>query len=118
MSNNLRLLREIAKLTPKELSILLNITVHTYIAIEQEKFSFSPEIILMLSKTYQIPTHFLFESIEINQKEIEAALQKFAMCDEKERFSLALTNLIGDNDGRNIHKKIRKVKESIILKIK
>ena len=117
MSNNLQELRRISKLTPKELSVLLNITVHTYIAMEQEKFSFSAEIIVMLAKIYGIPTHFIFEDISINRKEIESALQKFSECEENERFSLALTSLIGENDGTHVYKKIRKVKSEILREI-
>ena len=117
MSNNLSELRRISMLTPKELSVLLNITVHTYIAMEQEKISFSAEIILMLAKIYGIPTHYLFEDISVNRKEIEKILRKFSECNENERFSLALTNLIGENDGTHIYKKIRKMKSEIIRQI-
>ena len=117
MSNNLPELRRISKLTPKELSILLNITVHTYIALEQEKVSFSAEIVVMLAKIYKIPTHYLFEDISINWKEIDRALQQFSECDKKDRFSVALTNLIGQNDGTYVHKKIRKVKSEILREI-
>jgi DNA-binding XRE family transcriptional regulator len=104
-------------LTPKELSVLLNITVHTYIAIEQEKFSLSEEIVVMLAKIYQIPTHLVCENNAFSQKEVVSSLAKFALCDGKERFRLALTNLIGETNDTHVIFKIRKAKKQIIEEI-
>lgn len=117
MSNNLKELREASMLSPKELSILLNVTVHTYIAMEQDKFSVAPEIKVMLSKIYGIPQEYLLDGLSIKCKEVEDALNKLSICSENERFSLALTNLIGKIEDKHISKKIRKLKINIIRNI-
>ena len=113
MENNLRKFREKSLLTPKQLSRLLNISVHTYIAMEQDKCSISTETIIMISKIYKIPSRFLFENLEKNEQEIDQAMEVFAKLEENDRFILAMKNLTNDEVGKSIYRQIRKVKMQI-----
>ena len=114
MKTNLKEFREKSLLTAKQLSILLNVSVHTYIAMEQDKFSLSPEIIIMIAKIYQMPTHFLFEDSILNQEEIDAIMINFSkLPNEEKRFQLAVKNLTGGVVEKSLHRQIRKLKNQI-----
>lgn len=113
MSNNLELFREKFGLTAKQLSILLNVTVHTYKAMEQNKVSLSPEIIIMLSKIYEVPTHFLFEDMNVNISKINLASEQFVGLDEDCKFSKAFKNLTGECIGKSMYRQIRIAKAQI-----
>ena len=113
MENNLRKFMEKSLLTPKQLSRLLNISVHTYIAMEQDKCSISTETIIMISKIYKIPSRFLFENLEKNEQEIDHAMEVFAKLEENDRFLLAMKNLTNEEVGKSIYRQIRRVKMQI-----
>lgn len=60
MKNNLKIFRELSGITKKELATLLNVTVHTYTAFEQEKMSIPAVIEIMISKIYMIPVDSIY----------------------------------------------------------
>ena len=106
--------REKSKLTLKQLSRLLNISVHTYWAMEQGKILFRTEIIEMLSKIYQVR---LFDS-NLNQDAVlEIVEMNFASLDEKERFFHAMENLTGEGSYKSSYRKVENVKNDILLKL-
>lgn len=113
MENNLKEFREMSRLTPKQLSILLNISVYTYLAIEQNKFTLSEELIIMISRIYHIPVDFIFKTTEYDITQIEAELSGFAVLDDEGRFRKAIRNLTGQDVSKSVYRQIRNVKAQI-----
>ena len=54
-NNNLKLLRMQSGLQAKELAKLLNVTVHTYTAFEQNRMTIPEISVVMLGKIYSLP---------------------------------------------------------------
>ena len=84
--NNLRYFREISGVTFKQLSKLLNVTVHTYIGFEQEKITIPLEIVVMLSKIYDISADEIFVPTEELKKSTEDTVCKYSNLDDEQRF--------------------------------
>lgn len=110
-------LRELYLLSPKQLALLLNISVHTYKAIEDGWFSVSPEIVVMLSQIYRIPLdYFKMDSSTdvLNQIQIS---NDYKSMDEQGRFLVVSHNLVGVRGGKDLNRKIRSKKRQILLEI-
>ncbi len=113
----IRRLRILYLLSPKQLALLLNISVHTYKAIEDGLFSVSPEIVIMLSQIYRIPLeYFKMDSSEdiVNQIYIS---NDYKTMDEQERFLAVSNNLVGVGAEKDLTRKIRNKKRQILLEI-
>lgn len=102
--------REQSNLTPKQLSRLLNITVHTYHAMEQGKISFRPDIIEMLSRIYQVQ---ITDSGENQDGELKRIGEAFGTLSEEDRFFKAMENLTGTGSYQPSYRKVAKVKQNI-----
>lgn len=113
----IRRLRILYLLSPKQLALLLNISVHTYKAIEDGLFSVSPEIVVMLSQIYRIPLeYFKMDSSEdiVNQIYIS---NDYKTMDEQERFLAVSNNLVGVDAEKDLTRRIRNKKRQILLEI-
>ena len=106
--------RERSNLTPKQLSKLLNISTHTYWAMEQGKITFRPEILEMLARIYGIqwPVSDISQEVILNSIATE-----FGMLNEDERFLQAMKNLTGEDNRKLSFRKIERVKNEILLKL-
>lgn len=116
MNNTLKDLRTVTLLSCKQLSELLDVSVHTYKAMENGTFSISPEIICMLSKIYQLPL-VCFENYAVESETVLSSLrERFGCLDVDERYELALHNLVGNCNKKQIRKKIRNIKKEFYRK--
>lgn len=106
--------RERSNLTSKQLSKLLNISTHTYWAMEQGKITFRPEILEMLARIYGIQ----WPDSDISQEVIlNSIATEFGMLNEDERFLQAMKNLTGEDNRKLSFRKIERVKNDILLKL-
>ena len=106
--------RERSNLTTKQLSKLLNISTHTYWAMEQGKITFRPEILEMLARIYGIQ----WPDSDISQEVIlNSIATEFGMLNEDERFLQAMKNLTGEDNRKLSFRKIERVKNDILLKL-
>jgi DNA-binding XRE family transcriptional regulator len=112
MKNNLKLFRTESGLTPKQLSLLLNMSVHTYNAIERDRIPLPFEIGEMLSGIYLVSSDKLM-SDTVTANDLSGA-HKLAALDESEKFDLALYTLTGSRDMRCLYRKINAKKQSIL----
>ena len=113
----IRRLRILYLLSPKQLALLLNISVHTYKAIEDGLFSVSPEIVVMLSQIYRIPLeYFKMDSSEDIVPQIYIS-NEYKTMDEQERFLAVSSNLVGVSAEKDLTRRIRNKKRQILLEI-
>ena len=111
MKNNLKHYRIASGLTPKQLSVLLCMTVHSYIGMEQERRSILPENSVMLARIYCIPeTAIVGDCENIDYTEI----LRLSALDEEERFEHAFVNLTGEKRQKFYLSQIRKTRDLII----
>lgn len=113
MANNLRYLRELTNISGTELAKLLNISAHTYYAIENDKISFPEEIIIMISKIYQVSTAELFSCDLQNDIDLFRKLVEWAEMNREVRYAKAFQNLTGEEMSKHPYKQIRKSKSKI-----
>lgn len=102
--------RETAQLSLKQMSRLLNISAHTYWAMEQGKIKIPQEILAMLFKIYLIP-----HELKLDKKIIlEKIGTFFSSSNESERFYCAMKNLCGEGSYQADYRKIKKIKDEIL----
>ena len=111
MKSNLELFRTESTLTPKQLSLLLNMSVHTYNAIEKERIPLPFEIGEMLAIIYSVSRDRLI-SDTVTENDLRGA-HKLSSLNESEKFSLALYMLTGSMDSKCLYRKINEKKQSI-----
>jgi transcriptional regulator with XRE-family HTH domain len=110
-------LRVLYLLSPKQLALLLNVSVHTYKAIEDGLFSVSPEIVVMLSQIYRIPLdYFKMDSPKDALNQIEIS-NDYKSMGEQERFLAISYNLVGVGTEKDLNRRIRNKKRQILLEI-
>lgn len=110
MKNNLKHYRIASGLTPKQLSVLLCMTVHSYIGMEQERRSILPENSAMLARIYRIPETAIMGDCE-NTDYTE--MLRLSALDEEERFERAFVNLTGEKRQKFYISQIRKTRDLI-----
>lgn len=113
MKNNLKYLREKSSLTAKQLSTLLCLSQRNYLAMEQGIYTMLPELIIMVSRIYQIRTRIIFDDITLYEDEVEVETGKYAQLTEKERFEQALFNLIGEEPRKQYRKRLFKLRDNL-----
>lgn len=110
--NNLKELRMISNVSPKMLSRLLNVTVYTYLAYEQEKMNIPPELVKMISMIYDISEEIILSPLfEIDTSSIKE-LTNIASMSEEERFKVLCHRIINDNCNPS-YRDIKKIKDDI-----
>lgn len=112
--NNLKYFREISGVTSKQLSKLLNVTVHTYIGFEQEKITIPLEIVVMLSKIYDISADEIFVPKEELKKATEDTVCNYSTLDDEQRFKVLCSNLTGGEKNDVTYRDVRRIKNTII----
>ena len=111
--NNLKYFRELADVTPKQLSKLLNVTVHTYIGFEQEKNTIPAEILLMLGKVYSIdPTEISIPQNELNTK-TKTVISGYSTLTEDKKIEVFCYNLTGKRKNNLTFCDIKRIKQEI-----
>ena len=108
MKNNLELFRTESGLTPKQLSLLLNMSVHTYNAIERDRLPLPMEIGEMLAIIYSVSRDKLL-SANLSDSDLNGA-HKLAPLDESQKFDAALYALTGSKDKKYLYRKLEKRK--------
>ena len=112
MKNNLELFRTESGLTPKQLSLLLNMSVHTYNAIERDRLPLSLEIGEMLAIIYSVSRDKLM-SDDLTESGLNGS-REFAHLDESQKFDAALYALIGSSDKKCLYRKLEKRKTDLL----
>lgn len=111
MKNNLELFRTESGLTPKQLSLLLNMSVHTYNAIERDRLPLPMEIGEMLAIIYSVSRDKLL-SANLSDSDLNGA-HKLTPLDESQKFDAALYALTGSKDKKCLYRKLEKIKANI-----
>lgn len=112
--NNLAYFREISGATSKQLARLLNVSVHTYRALEQERISISRLHLQMLSKIYSVnPDSFIVSIEQISELTLDT-LQNLSTLTEEQRYSVLCNNLTDGLCSKVTYRDVRKVKEKIV----
>jgi len=112
MNNNLKLFRTQSRLTPKQLSLLLNISVHTYNAIERDRIPIPFEIGEMLSIIYSVSRDKLISGT-VTENDLSIA-HKLAALEDSEKIEVVLYTLTGSRDKKCMYRKINNIKQSIL----
>ena len=110
--DNLLKIRKLANVNPKILSKLLNVTVHTYLAFEQEKMVISFELIKMLSLIFRIDEKKIIDSSNQLEKQDKEQLIKISSLSEEEKLHYLALGILGEGVKIN-YKNISKVKNKI-----
>lgn len=111
--NNLKYLRELSGITPKQLAKLLNVSVHTYKALEQGRLSISKTYLQMLGKIYSVELNvFLVPIEEIGESTIEK-MYRLSCLTEEQRYAVLCNNLTDGNCSNVTYRDVRKVKEKL-----
>lgn len=112
--NNLAYFREVSGATPKQLARLLNVSVHTYRALEQERISILQLHLRMLGKIYSISPDSFIVSIEQVSESTLNCLQKLSTLTEEQRYSVLCNNLTDGLCSKVTYRDVRKAKEKIV----
>lgn len=110
--NNLYYFRSISGIQPVVLSKLLNVTVHTYIAYEQEKMDAPFEIMKMLSLIYCVNIRSLSLPENLIPKETIKKVEQLSMLSDDDRIACCTENLLGKGCKLN-YRNVRSKKEEI-----
>lgn len=112
--NNLEYFRKISGVTPKQLARLLNVSVHTYRAFEQERISISQLQLRMLGKIYSIKSDSFIISIEKVSESTINNLQQLSTLTDEQRYSVLCNNLTDGSCSTVTYRDVRKAKEKIV----
>jgi transcriptional regulator with XRE-family HTH domain len=118
MENNLKVIREKFLLSRKQIANLLQITAHTYAAIEQGILTPTPEILEILSRIYGIPKSIFYEKSENYSSVLRNYVVLFEQLNEDERYEKAFKNLVGEAPGKTPYKQIFKARQQILKEMK
>lgn len=116
--NNLRYFRDISGVTPKQLSKLLNATVHTYIGFEQEKITIPSETVVMLSKIYGISVDEIFVPTEELDRSTEDTVRKYSELDDEQRFKVLCGNLTDGEKTNVTYRDVSKIRQAISARLR
>lgn len=110
--NNLKALRTMANVSPKILSKLLNTTVYTYLAYEQEKMMIPPELVKMISILYDIKEELIIDTaFQIDISSVQQ-LTMLSTMSEEEKYRVLSYRLL-KNHCMPTYRDIKKIKDSI-----
>lgn len=113
--DNLIKIRKLANVSPKILSKLLNVTVHTYIAFEQERMIMPKEILKMLSLVFRIDEETIFDSSkQLSDKDTEQLI-KISLLSDEEKLKYLASGILEENitiNYRNISNIKRKIRNA------
>lgn len=100
---NLSKIRKIAGISPKVMSKLLNVTVHTYNAFEKGNMMPSPEIIRMIAMMYRVDESVLTnDSLPLDHDTVKRLLF-VAELSENDRFIYLYSEILKENETPNYH---------------
>lgn len=113
--DNLIKIRKLSNVSPKMLSKLLNVTVHTYLAFEQEKMVIPKEIIKMLSLVFRADEEIILDSSkQLSDKDTEQLIKISSLSDE-EKLKYLASGILEENitiNYRNISNIKRKIRNA------
>lgn len=116
--NNLRFLRELTGVTAKELSSLLNITVHTYYGLEKNQRDISLVYETMFMRIYRIPKKEIYCPENVISAETLIRLKELSGMDADRRYSSIVYNLCGQKNIKMTYAVVAKIKQEIEQQIK
>ena len=117
MGNNLRWFRESSGISKKDLSKLLNVTIHTYCSYERDTGVVPRVIFVMLAIMYEAEEYEFycdFEQISMKTKE---NLQRLSRMSGEERYQKLSINLLGESVGSATYHWVKIAKQRILDKI-
>ena len=111
--NNLRYFREISGATPKQLARLISVTVHTYIAFEQERMTISKDVARMIAKIYGIDEDQIFCEQSAVRSDVQNKLKTLSELEENSLLEALIGNLTDGKSKNLTDREIRKIKDSM-----
>lgn len=118
MDSNLLFVREQLQITKKFISKLLNISVYTYTGYETGRLIIPVEILIMLSKIYNISTSDLLCKPQDITNDCLKLIKRLNKLSEKEKENMLIENLIGRSSNNLSYKEINTIKNKIVNEIK
>lgn len=118
MNQKIKLLRETLGLTEKEISSLLNISSYKYVSLEKVGTDIPCEIILLLSRLYNVDVELLINS-SFNNEDLmsEISSENFHELPKDELFDVLKSNLLGEYTKTLSYRAVKKIKDNIQLNI-
>lgn len=118
MASNLLFIREQLQITKKFISKLLNISVYTYAGYENGRLSIPIEILIMLSKIYNISTSDLLCKPKNISNDCLKLIEQLNKLSEKEKEATLIKNLTDGSSYNLSYKRINTIKSKILNDIK
>ena len=116
--NNLAYFRELSGVTKKDISTVLKISAHTYMAYEQERKSLDAVTVCMLSKLYNIKLQEIFVPETELSDDTVIKVSKYKDMDSQTRLIELYKALSDGKLTTATYRDIRKIKEKIADQIK
>lgn len=111
--NNLKYLRELSGTTPNQLAKLLNISVHSYKALEQGRLTLSKIHVLMLGKIFSIDHNIFLVPIEKIDEPTINKIHSLSSMSEEQRYEILCGNLTDGKCLKVTYRDVRKAKEKL-----
>ena len=117
MGNNLRWFRENSGISKKELSKLLNVTIHTYYSYEMNTDVVPRVIFVMLAIIYETTEEEFYCDFEQISLKTKMNIQSLSRMSSEERYKKLSTNLLGESVGTATYHWVKIAKQRILDKI-
>lgn len=118
MDSNLLFIREKLQITKKFISQLLNVSVYTYIGYESGRLIIPIEILIMLSKIYNISTRDLLCKPQDITDDCLIIIERLNKLSKEEKENMLIKNLIGCSSNNLSYKEISAIKNKILYELK
>lgn len=118
MNSNLLFIREKLQIIKKFISQLLNVSVYTYIGYESGRLIIPIEILIMLSKIYNISTWDLLCKPQDITDDCLMIIERLNKLSKKEKENMLIKNLIGCSSNNISYKEISAIKNKILYELK
>lgn len=118
MDSNLLFIREKLQITKKFISQLLNVSVYTYIGYESGRLIIPIEILIMLSKIYNISTRDLLCKPQDITDDCLIIIERLNKLSKEEKENMLIKNIIGCSSNNLSYKEISAIKNKILYELK
>lgn len=109
MNQKIKFLRETLGLTEKEISSFLNISSYKYISFEKTATEIPCDILILLSKIYEINIELLLNS-KYGTQDLLSELEGQGLIEDNNILDRLRKNLLQNNDSKMTYRSIRKIK--------
>lgn len=112
MANHMFLFRQCSQATAKQLSRLLNISVHTYYYYEKGRMDVPHEIVMLLSLIYKVPAEYILCDNLAADDDVLGPARHLAQLDEAERYKTMISHLTQSNQDKITYRLVRQIKDA------